>query len=108
MRVPSENKDWRVSGRAANAVAAEIRIEERLQAFFGHGDPNETCTHCEDIGVIMLARQPSRERFRDERGSGGGMTVDRNGDADPGAADRDAPAGATGRDRLGQCIAVVR
>src|SRR3546814_10949695 len=55
----------------------------------------------------MLARQLRRQRLGHERAARGGVAIDRNRDADPRPAERDAAFGAAFGDGLAKRVAVI-
>ena len=84
------------------APAGEVGVEEGRDAGLGHVDADQARAEGDDVGVIMLARQPRRERLGDPRAAAGRVAVDGDRDADAGAADGDPALGPAGGDRLGE------
>jgi hypothetical protein len=75
------------------AVTAERGGEELREAILGGLDPDQPRAHRDDVRVIMLAGEAGGEAVRDEGAAAGRVTVDRDRDADAGAAERDALVG---------------
>src|SRR3546814_591041 len=94
-------RDWRVGlcsyswvlsgserwiGELVDAVlvtaAAKTRVDECGDAGLGPFNADQPRAPGDDIGVIMFARQPGRQRFRYPCAAAGGIAIDGNGDAD--------------------------
>src|SRR3546814_3778629 len=54
-----------------------------------------------------FARQLRRQRLGHERAAARGVAIDRDRNADPRSAQRDAAFGAAARDRFGQAVSVI-
>jgi hypothetical protein len=75
------------------APAGEFGAEESGDAGTRHVAADQPGAQREDIGVIMLARQPRRQRIVDPGAAACRVAVDRDRDADARPADRDAALG---------------
>ncbi len=86
------------------AATFERGGEEGGQAIargFGSDQPGP---HRDDIGVVMRAGEPRGQVFGHERAAARRVAIDRDRDADPRSAQRDAALRAAVRDRFGEAV----
>ncbi len=107
MPAPSKNGVGKLVDAPAVAAAEEGCGEERLDARFGHFDADQPAAERDHIGVIMLARQPGRERLRHQCAAAGRVAVGGDRNADSRAAQGDPEIGAAGGDLLGELVAII-
>ncbi len=72
------------------ATGFESGRQEGVQDGEGHVLTDETGPQAEDVGVVVGARQPSRDGLGNEGGPDAGVAVGGDGHADTGAADEEA------------------
>src|SRR5258708_10581595 len=72
------------------APAFEFGGEERLDAILGDLGAEDAAAEHEDVGVVVLAREPGAGAVMDERGADRAMAVGGDRHADAGAADQHA------------------
>ena len=90
------------------ATALELGFQELFQAIASDLDADHSFAETDDIGVLMLARQPRAEGIVDQGGADFRVAVGGHGDAGAGAADEDAAPGLPSPDGRRERIGIVR
>jgi hypothetical protein len=91
----------------AVAPAGKGSGKKALQAGLGHVDPDQPRAHCDDVRIVVFAREFGGIGIADERAAAGRIAVDRDRDADAAAAQRDAALGRSVGDGGGKLVAIV-
>ena len=89
-------------------AAAKRRSQKGGHAGPGHFDSDDPGAHREDVGVVVLTREGRRERLLDEGAAYLRVAVDRDGDADAGAAEGDGARRLSGGHMAGEPVAEIR
>src|SRR6266852_5927172 len=90
----SSNRSAQLGDAPGMATAFKGRLQKVRKAILRRLDADEATAEGEDIRIVMLARQPSRQAIMARRGAHAGVAVRRDRNADPGTANENPPSGA--------------